>query len=298
MKEQNRIMNILRLFGMDSLAWSLRRFYCPVNKDDLVLEIGGGNNPYSRANVLCDAYLNTVERHYEPLASDRKTVLAFGEKLPFKNNAFDFVIASHVLEHSVDPEKFLNEIQRVGRAGYIETPAAIFERFFNYPMHRLEVCHKNGELVIRKKIGPTQDLELAEMISLVSTDIARLVSQKPFDFHVRYYWNKKQGGINFRIVNPGYSFDWQPEDDRSGGMPKMSIKETLRRNMIKMVRFIFSQNKRNKKIKLIDYLVCPECLSGISEKEDRFFCVGCQRGYNKIKEGLVDFIDYENFNSR
>lgn len=103
-------MRVLRKIGLDSLAWSLRRLHCPVTKEALVLEVGSGSSPYFRANVLCDAHEETLERFHEKLVSDRAAIIAFGERLPFKDDAFDFVIASHVLEHSSDPVGFLTEI--------------------------------------------------------------------------------------------------------------------------------------------------------------------------------------------
>jgi ubiquinone/menaquinone biosynthesis C-methylase UbiE len=36
-----------------------------------------------------------------------------GEKLPFRNNVFDVVLALDVVEHLFDPMQFLNEIYRV-----------------------------------------------------------------------------------------------------------------------------------------------------------------------------------------
>ena len=71
--------------------------------------------------------------------------------MPFKDKSFDFVIASHVLEHSSDPEAFLRELMRVGKAGYIETPDALFERINPFRFHRLEVTDINGKIVIFKK---------------------------------------------------------------------------------------------------------------------------------------------------
>ena len=47
------------------------------------------------------------------------------KKLPFKDNAFDFVIASHVIEHIEDITFFLKEIQRISNKGYIELPTRL-----------------------------------------------------------------------------------------------------------------------------------------------------------------------------
>ena len=141
----------------------MRRIYCPVNKNDLVLEVGSGGSPYFRANILTDPYDDTVERFNVPLVQDRPLIYAYAEDLPFKNNAFDFVIASHVLEHSSDPEKFLNEIQRVGKAGYIEVPDAFMERLTAYPFHKLEIYEKNNTLFIKNKIDQIHDKEVVRL---------------------------------------------------------------------------------------------------------------------------------------
>ena len=126
-------MRLSKRLGLTRVAWALRRLHCPVAAEALVLEVGSGGNPYARANVLLDAYEVTGQRHWVPLVSDRPTILGFVESLPFKDKAFDFVIASHVLEHSSEPERFLAELQRVAKAGYIEVPDAFMERI---PMKR------------------------------------------------------------------------------------------------------------------------------------------------------------------
>ena len=52
---------------------------------------------------------------------------------------------------------FLNELQRVGRAGYIETPNAVFERLVPYDVHVLEIMDVDDELVIHKKSSAKPD---------------------------------------------------------------------------------------------------------------------------------------------
>jgi len=151
--EESLPMRLARRLGSERTAWALRRFHCPVPDAALVLEVGSGGNPYARANVLLDAYEHTRERHWAPLVSDRPTVLGFVEDLPFRDGAFDFVIASHVLEHSADPMRFLGELQRVATAGYIEVPDAFMERVNPYRDHRLEITVRDGRLIVRKKPG-------------------------------------------------------------------------------------------------------------------------------------------------
>ena len=45
--------------------------------------------------------------------------------MPFKDNFFDFVIASHVIEHVKDIDFFIKELQRVAPRGYIELPTRL-----------------------------------------------------------------------------------------------------------------------------------------------------------------------------
>ena len=53
-------------------------------------------------------------------------------RLPYCNGAFDFVYCSHVLEHVTDPASACEELMRVGRRGYIETPTRMSDIMFNY----------------------------------------------------------------------------------------------------------------------------------------------------------------------
>jgi ubiquinone/menaquinone biosynthesis C-methylase UbiE len=159
---------------------------------------------------LVDAYEETQERHWDSLVHDRPTVLANGEKIPFKDNAFDFVNAAHVLEHTSDPASFLSELQRVARAGYIETPDAFMERINPYKDHRLEVTVRNNALVIRKKSKWVADAELVEMYEQRAKlqVTLNLIPKYPEDFHMRYYWNDK---IDYEVLNPEVDATWQAE---------------------------------------------------------------------------------------
>lgn len=260
-KSESRVMRFFRKLGLDSIVWSLRRLYCPVKKEDLVLEVGSGGNPYFRANVLCDAYFETQERFFVPLIHDRPTIIASAENLPFKNDAFDFVIASHVLEHSTDPQKFLEEIQRVGKSGYIEVPDALMERLTHYTFHRLEIAERDGRLLIRKKKNFIQDKELAELFDYRAIKVfPEIISKYPFHFHVRYYWSKDEGGIKYKIINPEYEFDWDPPaSENDGAKTKFNLKNFFKKKTLFLLRTLLSQSKRNKGIDVAKLMICSKC---------------------------------------
>lgn len=281
-------MRFFRRIGMDSIAWPLRRVYCPVNKKDLVLEVGSGGSPYFRANVLCDAYEETQERFFVPLVRDRPTIMAFVEELPFKDNSFDFVIASHVLEHSADPEKFISEIQRVGKAGYIEVPDAFMERLTHYGFHRLEITDKDGELIIRKKKDYIQDEEVVGLFHNKARPIfPHWAARYPFHFHVRYYWEKASGGIKYKILNPECPADWEaPQLVADESTPRTPIVARLKQQTLKLVRSIFSQRARNQSIDLLSLLQCPHCKGKqFTLNDSHAICISCNIKYSVFLPG-------------
>lgn len=269
---ESRMMALCRKIGLERFAWALRRLHCPVLRDALVLEVGSGGSPYARANVLLDAYEATRERHWAPLVADRPTVLGFVENLPFRDGAFDFVIASHVLEHSPDPERFVSELQRVARAGYIETPDAFMERVNPYHDHRLEVTVRNNRLVIRKKPDWCADRELVELYEQRAKPwvAGETIPRHPFDFHVRYYWADR---IDHEILNPDVDAAWMP--------PKIpltspSASGRARKRLLGALRSLFSQRARNRHIDLLSLMRCPVCKSENLRREGAtVVCAGC-----------------------
>jgi SAM-dependent methyltransferase len=278
--EMSLLMKLARAIGFNKIAWSLRRLHCPVGKNDLVLEVGAGGNPYFRSNVLVDAYEATSERHWVPLTKDRPTVLAFVEKLPFKDKQFDFVIASHVLEHSHHPEQFLSELQRVAKAGYIEVPDAFMERINPYPDHRLEITIRKNRLVIKKKTSPIMDADLVELYEDRAKKIVTKYSipKFAFDFHVRYYWKDQ---IPYEIKNPeAQTFYDQPIEFSENTSNKLSLRANIQSFVLSLVRSYFSQNKRNREIDLIELLQCTNCNhSPLKHIEKQLLCTHCNAAF-------------------
>ena len=262
---------------LNKLKWSMRRLNLGLPRNALVLEVGSGGNPYPRANVLLDANEETRERHWDALIRDRPTVLSFGENLPFRDKVFDYVIAAHVLEHTPYPEKFLDELQRVARSGFIETPDAFMERVNPYKDHRLEVTLREGGLFIRKKPSWIYDADLVELYEKRAKSIitSETIPRHAADFHMRYFWKDK---IKYAIVNPEVDASWTaPEVGVNIPPPLLGLTAKFRLIILAVIRYLFSQRVRNAKLNILPLMRCPQCHSEllIKKSANEISCNGC-----------------------
>lgn len=104
-----------------------------IREGEKVLDIGFGAYPFPYATHLADLYENETTHRVEPIARDgRPFDLCDIERLPYKDTEFDFVYCSHVLEHVLDPARACEELMRVGRRGYIETPTRTSDIMLNF----------------------------------------------------------------------------------------------------------------------------------------------------------------------
>ena len=120
------------------------------NPDWLILDIGCGYNANKFASVICD--VQDLSNYYPK----KKFIKLKDKKLPFKDNEFDFVIASHVMEHVEDVEFFIKELERVSKKGYIELPTMlednlVFENKKDHLWHMDFDDVKNNLLISQKK---------------------------------------------------------------------------------------------------------------------------------------------------
>ncbi len=152
------------------------------NKDWKVLDIGCGYTANENATTLCDVI--DLQEQYP----DKKFVKLESKNLPFSDKEFDFVIASHVLEHVENPEFFINELQRISNKGYIEVPTTLEDNlvFENKKDHLWHIYFDddNKKLYINKKV------QVFEPILTVSS------SQKFRNFFrnslvIELYWEDK-----------------------------------------------------------------------------------------------------------
>ena len=115
-----------------------------------ILDIGCGYTPHNKASVICD--IQDLSNFYK----NKKFVKLDGKTLPFKDKEFDFVIASHVIEHVEDVTFFIKELERVSSKGYIELPTSlednlVFENKNDHLWH-MEFNDIAQKLLITKRI--------------------------------------------------------------------------------------------------------------------------------------------------
>ena len=84
-----------------------------------VVDIGCGYSANKNASVIAD--IQDLSNFYK----GKNFIKISEKKLPFKDKEFDFVIASHVIEHVEDFEFFVKELERISTKGYIELPTRL-----------------------------------------------------------------------------------------------------------------------------------------------------------------------------
>ncbi len=145
-----------------------RRIDIPVGPDALVLDIGSGDKPHWRADVLLDRFIggeHAGQRSgHDAARVSRPLFDADAAAMPFADAAFDYVVCSHMLEHVTDPGAVVAEMARVAAAGYIEVPEAASAKILDFPSH-LWWCRRDGDaLVMTAKQAPAFDAEIQAFI--------------------------------------------------------------------------------------------------------------------------------------
>jgi SAM-dependent methyltransferase len=170
-----------------------------IKPTDRVLEIGSGNRPRKRSDVLCDKFIadNTQRSGGEDIIIDKRPfVVADGLALPFKDNSFDYVITSHILEHIDDPHKFASELTRVAKRGYIETPSELGEKIFGWSFHRWIVRFENDTIIMRPRLVDSPFADYFHKMYERDLRFAEFVDSHFADFYVQLEWAKR---ISLRI---------------------------------------------------------------------------------------------------
>lgn len=117
-----------------------------IKPDDLVLDLGGWAQPFTRANFVLDIAPYETRGWYGKIGAPAsmggtkeyftssswfQLDLCSRQPYPFADKYIDYVICSHVLEDVRDPLWICSEMVRIGKRGYIEVPSRLVESIFS-----------------------------------------------------------------------------------------------------------------------------------------------------------------------
>ena len=179
-----------------------------------ILDIGCGYTANEHANTVAD--VQDLSNFYKT----KKFIKIKDKKLPFKDNEFDFVITSHVIEHVEDFQFFINEIQRITKQGYIELPTRLGDNivFENLTDHIwwFKYDEESNSLLVSKKnqiLEPFVSVSTAKKLEAVFRE----------SLIIEIYWKDK---IDFKLDND------------------LELKTESRINFISLIKKYFSKRIR------------------------------------------------------
>jgi SAM-dependent methyltransferase len=180
-----------------------RRIAIPVDRRALVLDVGSGDKPHWRADVLLDRYIGDEHGGQRSGAAaarvDRPLFAADAADTPFADGAFDYVICSHVLEHVERPGAVIAELVRVAAAGYIEVPEAASAKIVDFPSHLWWVTLEDGVLVFTAKSSAYFDADIDRYLDVsgMRRPLADLLDKHLDHRVIELRWN---GAVPHRVV--------------------------------------------------------------------------------------------------
>lgn len=255
-----------------------------------VLEVGSGHRPYPHSDVLVDKFLNESQRGGKIETGNRPLIVSDIEQLPFRDGAFGYSIAAHVVEHVPHPEKALKELARVSRAGYIETPSALMEAVEPHREYHLWYVKKEGDKLVfipKRQSGFTQRVSWKLLEQNFSFRL--FFHSNPDLILTRCHW---EGAIGFQIEKrPFHPDEYLPYTRQSAVQFIVNISSKIGEELIK--QFLRWQRSRQQPVDIAPLIICPRCGGDLQVRDTRLVCDNC-RGYYPRKENLY-FLSKEYF---
>lgn len=166
---------------------------CNEHKFSKVLEVGAGdgsilkllaNQNFAPEYHAVEISESGVEHIKARNIAELKSVQVFdGYHLPFKDDSFDLIILSHVLEHVEHERLLLRELKRVAQYSVIEVPRDYKAGVDNHIKHFLAYGHINVYTpTALRYLLQTEGLEIeADLISMIEPEVSKFnayVNQK------------------------------------------------------------------------------------------------------------------------
>ena len=171
-----------------------------------IIDIGAGYDPWPRATELVD-----IRRWSDTEARPVHIVDIECDRLPFADQSVDFAYTRHTLEDIHNPWLLCREMNRVARAGYIETPSPASEfcrgvdggkpSYRGYIHHRWFIWEEDGTLLFLPKYP------IAEYVKVDEGGESRLtecLDAQPITWNTYFAWS---GSFKFHVLRHDIDFD-------------------------------------------------------------------------------------------
>jgi len=219
-----------------------------IKKDDLVLDVGSGDKPFWRADVIVDKYLeDDQQRHSGAIVYDKRKlfVKADVENLPFKDKVFDFVFCSHLLEHVENPDKAIRELNRVAKRGYIEVPNGIVDLLKPFPPHLWYCDYKDGILTfMQKEDRENFFIENTKKFGKFIFDnplFQYLVTKYQDKIFIRLYWKDR---AKFQVIRTEKSYVYTALEEKHGKNVSARFTFIFYKSLYSIMTYLFHKKKQ------------------------------------------------------
>jgi SAM-dependent methyltransferase len=234
-----------------------RRIAVPVDRHGLMLDVGCGDKPHWRADVLVDKFVDAEHAKQRNLGGEVAAVeplfVSSLEDLPFCDDAFDFVYCSHVLEHVVDPASAISEIMRVGKRGYIEVPFVGIQKIYDQETHVWFCDLRDRTLIFTAKESATFDNDIERFLRKGPVrPFAFIMNFFPDAAMIRVHWSR-ENPITIRVLGAPNLKLTEPVEDS----PDAAASPSRWMKFRNVLRFCFSSKLRREPIQF-NHIVKPE----------------------------------------
>lgn len=265
------------------IVWSIKS--APRRK--LVLDVGAGNNPHIRADILCEKYLYDDFHRGGGAATDLPLVVGDASALPFKSGSIDVIISSNVIEHLEDPAGFFREAGRVARSGYFSAPSALQEHLCSYAYHSWMIEQQGDTLVFHAKdrevVNPKVHEFFSSHIMNDNLGLDRFTMDHWNALVIDYQW---KGQPKFEV----YGVPFLPKVEVSTVSTKTAathvphgserVRAGLKLLVRKIIHFMLSAHQT---VRLAGILACPKCQGDVAITTERVHCSQCNLDYPMAK---------------